>query len=120
MEDAERHLELVDTEPESINLELQDTEALEYTEALELADIGILEYTKALELADIGILESIDLELLDQEELERWIGASRHLSVASFQIDRGIFENFLAAEVPSRGLRLIEGAIANCSSSQPA
>ena len=42
MEDAERHLELVDTEPESIDLELQDTEALEYTEALELVDIGIL------------------------------------------------------------------------------
>jgi len=39
------------------------------------------------------------------------IGASRHLSVASFQIDRGIFENFLAAEVQSRGLRLIEGAM---------
>ena len=42
MEDAERHLELVDTEPESIDLELLDTEALEYTEALELVDIGIL------------------------------------------------------------------------------
>ena len=42
MEDAERQLELVDTEPESIDLELQDTEALEYTEALELVDIGIL------------------------------------------------------------------------------
>ena len=42
MEDAERHLELVDTAPESIDLELQDTEALEYTEALELVDIGIL------------------------------------------------------------------------------
>ena len=42
MEDAERHLELVDTEPESIDRELQDTEALEYTEALELVDIGIL------------------------------------------------------------------------------
>ena len=42
MEDAERHLELVDTELESIDLELLDTEALEYTEALELVDIGIL------------------------------------------------------------------------------
>ena len=42
MEDAERHRELVDTELESIDLELLDTEALEYTEALELVDIGIL------------------------------------------------------------------------------
>ena len=38
MEDAERHLELLDME----DLELRDTEALEYTEALELVDIGIL------------------------------------------------------------------------------
>jgi flavin-dependent dehydrogenase len=39
------------------------------------------------------------------------IGASRHLSVTSFQIDRGIFENFLVAEVQSRGIRLVEGAM---------
>ena len=39
------------------------------------------------------------------------IGASHHLSVTSFQIDRGIFENFLGAEVQGRGIRLIEGAM---------
>ena len=32
------------------------------------------------------------------------IGASRHLSVPSYQIDRGIFENFLSAEVQRRGI----------------
>ncbi|MBT9550020.1 MAG: FAD-dependent oxidoreductase [Hydrogenophaga sp.] len=39
------------------------------------------------------------------------IGASRYLSVPSFQIDRGIFENFLAAEVQRRGIRLVEGGM---------
>lgn len=37
------------------------------------------------------------------------IGASRHLSVPSYQIDRGIFENFLAAEVQRRGARFVDG-----------
>jgi flavin-dependent dehydrogenase len=39
------------------------------------------------------------------------IGASRYLSVPSFQIDRGIFENFLSAEVQNRGIRLVEGGM---------
>lgn len=38
------------------------------------------------------------------------IGASHHLSVPSYQIDRGIFENFLAAEVQRRGGRFVDGA----------
>lgn len=38
------------------------------------------------------------------------IGASRYLSVASYQIDRGIFENYLAAEAARRGVRFIDGA----------
>jgi len=32
------------------------------------------------------------------------IGASRHLSVPSYQIDRGLFENFLGEEVQRRGI----------------
>ena len=39
------------------------------------------------------------------------IGASRHLSVPSFQIDRGIFENFLGVEALARGIRLVQGAM---------
>jgi flavin-dependent dehydrogenase len=39
------------------------------------------------------------------------IGVSRHLSVTSFQIDRGIFENFLSAEAQARGIRLVQGAM---------
>ena len=39
------------------------------------------------------------------------IGASRYLSVPSYQIDRGIFENFLGAEAQRRGIRFVDGAI---------
>jgi len=38
------------------------------------------------------------------------IGASRYLSVPSYQIDRGIFENFLAEEAARQGVRFIDGA----------
>ena len=38
------------------------------------------------------------------------IGASRFLSVPSYQIDRGIFENFLAEEVARRGIAFVDGA----------
>lgn len=39
------------------------------------------------------------------------IGASRHLSVPSYQIDRGIFENFLAIEAQERGIRFVQTAM---------
>ncbi len=39
------------------------------------------------------------------------IGASRYLSVPSWQLDRGIFENFLAEEATRRGIAFVDGAI---------
>jgi flavin-dependent dehydrogenase len=39
------------------------------------------------------------------------IGASRPLPTGSWQIDRGLFENFLAAEVQRRGMRFEDGAL---------
>jgi flavin-dependent dehydrogenase len=39
------------------------------------------------------------------------IGASRHLSIPSYQIDRGIFENFLVEEARRRGIEVIAGAL---------
>ncbi|MET0543373.1 MAG: tryptophan 7-halogenase, partial [Variovorax sp.] len=39
------------------------------------------------------------------------IGASRYLSVPSYQIDRGIFENYLAEEAARRGVQVIDGAV---------
>jgi flavin-dependent dehydrogenase len=38
------------------------------------------------------------------------IGASRYLSVPSYQIDRGIFENYLAQEAARRGVRFVDNA----------
>jgi hypothetical protein len=38
------------------------------------------------------------------------IGASRYLTVPSWQLDRGIFENFLAEEAARRGVRFAAGA----------
>jgi flavin-dependent dehydrogenase len=37
------------------------------------------------------------------------IGASRYLSTPSYQIDRGIFENFLGEEATRRGIRFLDG-----------
>ena len=39
------------------------------------------------------------------------IGASRYLSVPSYQIDRGIFENYLAEEAVRRGVRFDDAAL---------
>ncbi|RZL90940.1 MAG: NAD(P)/FAD-dependent oxidoreductase [Variovorax sp.] len=39
------------------------------------------------------------------------IGASRYLSVPSYQIDRGIFENYLAEEAARRGVRFVDNAM---------
>ena len=39
------------------------------------------------------------------------LGASRPLPVGSWQIDRGIFENFLGEEVQRRGMRFIDNAL---------
>ncbi|MCB2016166.1 MAG: tryptophan 7-halogenase [Hydrogenophaga sp.] len=39
------------------------------------------------------------------------VGASRHLAVPSYQIDRGIFENHLIEEARRRGIEVLEGAM---------
>jgi flavin-dependent dehydrogenase len=39
------------------------------------------------------------------------VGASRHLSVPSYQIDRGIFENFLGQEALRRGVKFLDNAM---------
>jgi len=39
------------------------------------------------------------------------LGASRPLPVQSYQLDRGLFENFLAEEAASRGVRFIDNAV---------
>ena len=39
------------------------------------------------------------------------VGASRYMSVPSYQIDRGIFENYLAEEAARRGVKFIDHAM---------
>ncbi len=39
------------------------------------------------------------------------IGASRYLAVPGYQIDRGIFENFLAEEAVRRGITFVDGTL---------
>jgi flavin-dependent dehydrogenase len=38
------------------------------------------------------------------------LGASRYLATPSYQLDRGIFENYLAGHVKANGVRFIDGA----------
>lgn len=49
----------------------------------------------------------------DREDLDQVteIGASRYLSTPGYQIDRGIFENFLGETVRSRGIEFRDGAV---------
>jgi flavin-dependent dehydrogenase len=39
------------------------------------------------------------------------LGASRYLATPSYQLDRGIFENFLAQHVQTRGVSFVDGAV---------
>jgi flavin-dependent dehydrogenase len=39
------------------------------------------------------------------------LGVSRYLTTPSWQIDRGIFENFLATHVQAQGVRFLDGAV---------
>ena len=39
------------------------------------------------------------------------VGASRYMSVPSYQIDRGIFENYLAEEAARRGVKFVDHAM---------
>jgi flavin-dependent dehydrogenase len=39
------------------------------------------------------------------------LGASRYLSTPSYQLDRGLFENFLGSEVRRRGATFLDGAV---------
>ena len=42
------------------------------------------------------------------------LGASRYLATPSYQIDRGIFENFLGEQVRASGIRFLDGAGGRC------
>ncbi len=72
--------------------------------------LGLGEHLKDKQLRKFGFRFFFSEGRRDIDQVTE-IGASRHLSVASFQIDRGIFENFLASEAQRRGIRLVEGGM---------
>ncbi len=71
--------------------------------------LGLGEHLKQHQLRKFGFRFFFSEGRRDIDQVTE-IGASRHLTVPSYQIDRGIFENHLALEVRRRGIRLIEGA----------
>jgi flavin-dependent dehydrogenase len=71
--------------------------------------LGLKEHLTAQQLKKFGFrfFFSEGRESLD-DVLE--LGASRYLSTPSYQLDRGIFENFLAEHIQRQGVRFIDGA----------
>ena len=71
--------------------------------------LGLKEHLQTRQLRKFGFRFFFSENRRDLEQVTE-IGASRHLTVPSYQIDRGIFENFLAAEATARGIRFEQGA----------
>ncbi|HEV7714900.1 MAG TPA: hypothetical protein VGO53_04870, partial [Steroidobacteraceae bacterium] len=71
--------------------------------------LGLKEHLNQAQLKKFGFrfFFSEGSEQLDQV-VE--LGASRYLATPSYQLDRGIFENFLAQHAQARGIRFIDGA----------
>lgn len=72
--------------------------------------LGLTEHLKDAQLRKFGFRFFFSEGRRDIDQVTE-IGASRFLSVPSYQIDRGIFENFLAREAQRRGIRFIDGAL---------
>jgi flavin-dependent dehydrogenase len=72
--------------------------------------LGLKPHLEAAQLRKFGFRFFFSEGRRDIDQVTE-IGASRFLSVPSYQLDRGIFENFLAEEAQRRGVRFIDGAI---------
>ena len=72
--------------------------------------LGLTEHMDTAQLRKFGFRFFFSEGRRDIDQVTE-IGASRYLSVPSYQIDRGIFENFLGAEAQRRGIRFVDGAI---------
>ena len=72
--------------------------------------IGLGEHLRERHLRKFGFRFFFSEGRRDLDQVTE-IGASRHLSVPSYQIDRGIFENFLVEEARRRGIEVIEGSM---------
>ncbi|NUZ04681.1 NAD(P)/FAD-dependent oxidoreductase [Piscinibacter koreensis] len=71
--------------------------------------LGLEEHLKTAQLKKFGFRFFFSEGRRDIDQVTE-IGASRYLAVPSYQIDRGIFENFLGAECARRGIRFVDGA----------
>jgi flavin-dependent dehydrogenase len=71
--------------------------------------LGLKEHLQTAQLKKFGFRFFFSEGRRDIENVVE-LGASRPLPVSSYQIDRGLFENFLAEEAQRRGIRFVDGA----------
>ena len=72
--------------------------------------LGLTEHLEQAQLRKFGFRFFFSEGRRDIDQVTE-IGASRFLAAPSYQIDRGIFENFLAQEAQRRGIGFIDAAI---------
>jgi flavin-dependent dehydrogenase len=72
--------------------------------------LGLAEHMKEKQLRKFGFRFFFSEGRRDIDQVTE-IGASRFLAVPSYQIDRGIFENFLGEEARRRGVKFIDNAM---------
>jgi flavin-dependent dehydrogenase len=72
--------------------------------------LGLTEHLHTQQLRKFGFRFFFSEGRRDIDQVTE-IGASRYLAVPSYQLDRGIFENFLAAEAQRRGVHFIDSAM---------
>ncbi len=72
--------------------------------------LGLKEHLDTAQLRKFGFRFFFSEGRRDIDQVTE-IGASRFLAVPSYQLDRGIFENFLALEAQRRGVGFVDNAI---------
>ena len=72
--------------------------------------LGLQEHLDTCQLRKFGFRFFFSEGRRDIDQVAE-IGASRFLSVPSYQIDRGIFENFLGEESRRRGIKFVDHAV---------
>lgn len=70
--------------------------------------LGLSAHLNAAQLRKFGFRFFFSEGRRDIDQITE-VGTSRFLAVPSYQLDRGIFENFLAQEAQRRGIRFIDG-----------
>ncbi len=71
--------------------------------------LGLGEHLRGQQLRKFGFRFFFSHQRSDIENVTE-LGASRPLAVPSYQIDRGLFENFLGQEARRRGIKFVDGA----------